>query len=103
MGNERSNTSDIKNRPLDNRKSRPVALVAHIGSKRSYVDADQITAFAIRVYKTRNGNGLTYPDLIDAGMVFHKKQAQKTLKYHVAKGTLFTLRIQGLRDTMPLA
>ena len=33
---------------------------------------------------------------MEAGLVSHKKQAQKTLKYHVKKGTLFTLR-----DTIP--
>jgi hypothetical protein len=96
MSNEFSNTNDIKNRPLYNHKSRPVALVAHIDSQRSYVDADQITELAIKVYRTNNRKGVTYHDLIDAGLVFHKKQAQKTLKYHLAKGILFTLR-----DTRP--
>jgi hypothetical protein len=92
MSNEFSNINDIKNRPLYNQKNRPVALVAHIDSQRNYVNADQITELAIKIYRTKNGNGSTYQDLMDAGLVLHKKQAQKTLKYHLAKGTLFTLR-----------
>jgi hypothetical protein len=56
------------------------------------VDADQITELAIKVYRTKNGKGVTYPDLMDAGLVCYKKQAQKMLKYHLGKGTLFTLR-----------
>lgn len=35
-------------------------------------------------------------NLMDAGLVSRKKQAQKALKYHLRIGTLFTLR-----DTRP--
>ena len=79
MSNEFS-TNDIKNGPLYNHNSRPLALVPHIDSQRSYVNADQITQLAIKVYKTKNGKGLTYPELMDAGLVRYKKQAQKTLR-----------------------
>ena len=87
MGNEFSNTSDVKSRPLYNQKNRPLALEAHIDSRRNYVSAGQIEELA-----GKNGNVITCQDVMDAGLVLHKKQAQKTLKYHLAKGTLFTLR-----------
>ena len=80
MSNEFSNANDIKNRPPYNQKNKPLALVAHIDSQRNYVNADQITQLAIKVYKTKNGKGLTYPELMDAGLVRYKKQAQKTLR-----------------------
>ena len=83
MNNECSDNTGVKNRPLFNGKIRPVALVAHIDSERNYVNADQITQLAIKIYKTKSGMGITYQDLMDTGLVSHKKQAQKALKYHV--------------------
>ena len=96
MSNEFSDNTDVKNRPLYNGNIGPVALVAHVDSQRNYVNADQITQLAIKIYKTKSGMGITYQDLMDAGLVSYKKQAQKALKHQHAKGTLFTLR-----DTRP--
>ena len=96
MSNECSDNNDVKNRPLYNGKIGPVALVAHVDSERNYVNADQITQLVIKIYKTKSGKGITYQDLMDAGLVSRKKQAQKALKYHLRIGTLFTLR-----DTRP--
>ena len=45
---------------------------------------------AIDIYKMR-GRGITYNDLLDRGFSLHKKLAQDMLKYHLRKGTLFTL------------
>jgi hypothetical protein len=57
---------------------------------RSYTSASSITEAAIGKFR-RTGNGLTYVDLMDNGMVIHKKQAQETLKYHLRRSNLFSL------------
>jgi hypothetical protein len=93
MGNE---SNGVENKPLSNQRIRPLVLVAHIDSHRNYVSANQISGLAIKIYKTKDGKGMTYQDLMDAGLVSHKKQAQRILKYHLARETLFTLR-----DTRP--
>ena len=59
-------------------------------SRNLYVSSRQITEMAIDIYKMR-GRGITYNDLLDRGFSLHKKLAQDMLKYHLRKGTLFTL------------
>ena len=53
MSNEFSDNTGVKNRPLYNGKIGPVALVAPVDSQRNYVNADQITQLAIKIYKTK--------------------------------------------------
>ena len=57
---------------------------------RSYTCASSIAEAAIDKFR-RTGNGLTYKDLMNNGMIFHKKQAQETLKYHLRRKNLFSL------------
>lgn len=66
-------------------------LVATIMTRNRYLSSHQITEMAIDIYKTKGGRGITYTDLLDRGFGLHKRQAQDMLKYHLRKGTLFTL------------
>ncbi len=40
----------------------------------------------------KTGKGITYKDLMDAGIVIHKRHAQDILKYHLRKWDIFTLK-----------
>jgi hypothetical protein len=60
-------------------------------SRNLYVSSRQITEMAIDIYKTKGGRGIIYTDLLDRGFSLHKRLAQDVLKYHLRKGTLFTL------------
>ena len=82
---------DISNTLLENSKSTPLALSALIGSSNRYVTSNEISKLAIEKYKTKGGRGITYADMLEAGLAEHKAQAQDMLKYHKRKGTLFTL------------
>jgi hypothetical protein len=83
--------SDIENTPLGNSQSTPVALSAQVGRCNHYVSSEEITKLAIKRYKTNGRKGITFTDLLEAGLANSKAQAQDTLKYHKKKGTLFTL------------
>ncbi len=90
------NLTPEKNTPLAFTKNPPLALVAQDGcirdiSKRRYTAAQAINELAITKFRP-NGKGVTYTDLMEAGLAKHKKQAQDTLKYCLQIGTLFTLR-----------
>jgi hypothetical protein len=50
-----------------------------------------MTDLAVDHYRTKKGKGITWKYLVEKGLAKHKRQAQDTLKYHVRKGTLFTL------------
>jgi hypothetical protein len=66
-------------------------LVATIMIRYRYLSSRQITEIAIELYTTKGGKGITYTDLLERGFGLHKRQAQDMLKYHLRKGTLFTL------------
>jgi hypothetical protein len=90
------NLTPEKNTPLAFTKNPPLTLVAHygggpVGGKRRYTGAQTINELAIRKFRP-NGKGVTYRDLMEAGLAKHKKQAQGTLKYCLQNGTLFTLK-----------
>jgi hypothetical protein len=57
---------------------------------RSYNSSDSITELAVGKFR-KTGRGINYKDLMDAGRVVHKHQAQEVLKYQLRKGKLFTL------------
>ena len=90
MSNASFNNS-VKNTPLDNAKSAPLALSAPLCCRNHYVNTEQITSLAVEIYKKKCGRGITYQDLLDNGFAYHQRQAQDTLKYHLRKGILFTL------------
>ena len=77
--------------PLRNAKSTPTALSAQLRGHGRYVSSDKIRELVIEVYKRKRGRGITYQDLLENGLAVHKKQVQDMLKYHLRKGTLFTL------------
>jgi hypothetical protein len=83
--------SNIKSTPLENSKSTPLALSTQLGCRNKYLSSQQITEIAIEFYKMKGGRGITYADLLERGLAYHKRQAQDTLKYHFRIGTLFTL------------
>jgi len=70
--------------------------MGHVSSQKGYVGSDNIKELAVDKYKNKNRKGIIYQDLMDSGLAIHKRQAQDMLKYHLRKGTLFTLR-----DTRP--
>src|SRR5215211_1429151 len=58
---------------------------------RSYIHSSTIIDLATDKFeKTRKG--ITYNDLLDAGIGIHKRHAQDVLKYHLRKGDIFTLK-----------
>ena len=72
-------------------KSTPLGLSLQLYPRNRYLSSHQITEIAIEKYKTKGGRGITYTDLLDSRIGLHKRQAQDMLKYHLRKGTLFTL------------
>jgi len=88
--------STNKSTLLDKNRTTPLASVGRVYSRKGYVDSDSIKELAVDKYKNKNRKGITYQDLMDRGLAIHKRQAQDMLKYHLKKGTLFTLR-----DTRP--
>src|SRR2546427_13146535 len=84
-----------ENTPLAFTKNPPLASVAQYGRggdcKRRYTPAQAINELAVRKFRL-NRKGITYRDLMEAGLAKHKKKAQDTLKYYLQNGTLFTLR-----------
>jgi hypothetical protein len=63
---------------------------SNIFESRSYTSASRVTELAIESFR-RTEKGITYVDLMDAGIVIHKKQGQDALKFHLRRKNLFTL------------
>jgi hypothetical protein len=82
--------NNVKSTPLSNTKSTPLDLSAQLCCKNRYLSSDQITKISIGIYKSK-GRGIIYNDLLEKGLANHAQQSQGTLKYHLKKGTLFTL------------
>lgn len=81
-----------KNLHLVSNKITHLELVGnYIAGSRSYVSSSKITELAIYKFR-KTGEGLTYKDLMDAGVIIHKKQAQETLKYHLREQNIFALK-----------
>jgi hypothetical protein len=89
--NKSVETKGSNNTPQVDQKFTPLVLAARGLCDRNYISADEITELAINHYRTKKGKGITLQYLIEKGLVEHKKQAQDTLKYHLRKGTLFTI------------
>jgi hypothetical protein len=60
-------------------------------SCKSYIHSSTIIDLATDKFE-KTGKGITYKDLMDAGIVIHKRHAQDILKYHLRKGDIFTLK-----------
>jgi hypothetical protein len=58
--------------------------------RRRYTRAEQIEKLAVDKYK-KNGQGLTFNDLLHAGLTSNKKQSQISLKHYPNNGILFTI------------
>jgi hypothetical protein len=58
---------------------------------RNYISSKEMTDLAVDHYRTKKGTGITWKYLTEIGLAKNKQQAQDTLKYHLKKGTLFTL------------
>jgi hypothetical protein len=69
---------------------------------RSYNSSDSITELAVGKFR-KTGRGINYKDLMDAGRVVHKHQAQEVLKYQLRKGKLFTLGDKRPQEYYPTA
>src|ERR687885_2782841 len=93
-----SELSDYKNIPIGSCKNIPLALLAQcdggfVGGhkrRRRYTRAYQIEKLAVDKYK-KNGQGLTFNDLLSTGLASNKKQSQITLKYYRNNDVLFTI------------
>jgi hypothetical protein len=85
------NFKDSNSTPQVDQKFTPLALAAQGLFGRNYISSKEMTELATDHYRTKKGKGITLQYLIEKGLVQHKKQAQDTLKYHLRKGTLFTL------------
>jgi hypothetical protein len=82
----------IKNLPLTSKKIPQEDLVGRFSSgSRSYNFSYSITDLAIDKFR-KTGKGITYKDLMDAGVAVHKHQAQEILKYQLRIGNLFTIQ-----------
>jgi hypothetical protein len=81
----------IENLPLTSKKIPQEGLAGRFTSgSRSYNFSYSITDLAAGKFR-KIGRGIIYKDLMDAGLVIHKDQAQEVLKYQLRKGNLFTL------------
>jgi hypothetical protein len=60
-------------------------------SCKSYIHSSTIIELAADKFN-KTGKGITYKDLMQAGIVVHKNHAQDVLKYHLRKGDIFTLK-----------
>jgi hypothetical protein len=58
---------------------------------RSYIHSSTIIELATDKFK-KTGKGITYKDLMNAGVAIHKRHAQYILKYQLRKGNIFTLK-----------
>jgi hypothetical protein len=84
-----------KNIPLRSSQNIPLALPGQYGEagctkRRRYTRAEEIEKLAADKYK-ENGKGITFNDLLSAGLASHKEQSQITLKHCLRTGVLFTL------------
>jgi hypothetical protein len=75
---------------LSSDKITPLRLVGSRSGYRSYTFSCDIVELAADKFM-KTGKGLTYVDLMNAGVVPRKNQAQDILKYHLKRGNLFTL------------
>jgi hypothetical protein len=81
----------LKNLPLTSKKISQQGLYGRFSAgSRSYNFSHSITDLAVNRFR-KTGRGITYKDLMDAGVVIHKFQAQQVLKYQIITGSLFTL------------
>jgi hypothetical protein len=78
--------------PLTNSKNTQLAVRIQSTTRHSriYTHSSEIVDLCMDKFK-KTAKGITYKDLITSGIVYHKKQAQDTLKYHRIKGVLFTV------------
>jgi len=84
-----------KNIPISSSQNIPLALLGQYGQcgytkRRRYTRAQEIEKLAVQKYN-KNGKGITFNDLLSAGMASHKEQAQITLKHCLRMGLLFSL------------
>src|SRR5689334_3487038 len=94
---------NVENTPLSNTKSTPLALSAQLCCKNRYLSSDQITKISIKIFKSK-GRGIIYSDLLEkVSIANHAQQSQGTLKYHLKKGTLFTLEDRRPQQYYPSA
>jgi hypothetical protein len=89
--NKSAKTKDYNNTPQVHHNFTPLVLAAQQLFRRNYISADEMNELASNHYRTKKGKGITLQYLIEKGLVKHKRQAQDTLKYHLRKGTLFTI------------
>jgi hypothetical protein len=95
-------TSDtIENLPLASNKITQQGLDGRFTyGSRSYNSSKSITDLAVDRFR-RIGKGITYKDLMEAGVVVHKPQAQEALKYQLRKGNLFTIKDKRPQEYYP--
>jgi hypothetical protein len=92
---------DIKNLPLTSKKIPQEGLVGRFTSgSRSYNFSVGVTEFAAGKFR-KTGRGIFYKDLMDAGLVVHKDQAQELLKYQLRKGNLITFENKRPQEYYP--
>jgi hypothetical protein len=98
---DESNESCTRNLPL---RSNTITQQESVGRAftggRSYNFSSSITDLAVVRFR-KTGKGLTYKDLLGAGVVIHKNQAQEVLKYQLRKGNLFTLKDRRPQEYYP--
>jgi hypothetical protein len=94
--NSEQSTSNLENIPLGSNNNLPLGLLGQTGRSGTYnwrrrqnTNAKQIENLAVTNYN-KNGNGVTFKDLLSIGMALHKKQAQTMLKHYLNTGVLFT-------------
>jgi len=83
-----------KNIPISSSRNIPLAQLGRYGmggstSRRRYTRAQEVEKLAVNKYN-KNGTGITFIDLLSAGLASHKKQAQISLKRCLGMN-LFTL------------
>jgi hypothetical protein len=84
--------NSLQNIPIESTPSAPVGILGQCQyrERRRYTRTQKIEDLAVSKYN-KNGKGITFNDLLSSRLVFHKEQAQNTLKRCLQRNILFTL------------
>jgi hypothetical protein len=97
-----------KNIPIAHSQNIPIAtstqcydgFVGGYVRRRRYSRAEQIEKLAVEKHR-KNGKGITFNDLLHAGLASNKRQSQITLKHYHNKDILFTISLHKPQQYYP--
>lgn len=91
-----------ENLPITPNVNAPLGLLGQYKPRRKYLRREQLLSFAENNYMN-TGRGITVSDLLENGLVKHKRQGQLLLKYAVRVKILFTLQRHRPQSYYPIS